>query len=108
MSPAGGSGALIAVQSTSPEFLGLVADRRGGADVARAHLMVQVSPRDAPVVEARLAAMRELTALHQITGEFDLVAVIEASKGDELERAVERIRALDGVRRLQASLMKPR
>ena len=99
---------MIAVQSTSPEFLGRVADRHAKADVARAHLMVQVAPRDAPMVEAQLAAMGELTALHQITGEFDMVVVIEASKADELERAVERIRALDGVRRLQASLMKPR
>jgi DNA-binding Lrp family transcriptional regulator len=52
--------------------------------------------------------MAELTALHQITGAYDLVAVIEAAEPEELERAIERIRALAGVRRTEASWLLAR
>ncbi len=99
-----GSGALIAVQITGPGFLGVAADHSAAA-TPRAHLMMQVAPRDVADVEARLARMDALTALHQITGEYDMVAVVEASGLDELERVVEAIRALSGVRRAQVSML---
>lgn len=98
---------MIAVQTTSLGFLGSVADHRA-APASRAHLMLEVAPRDAAAVEARLAAMAELTALHQVTGDYDLVAVLEAAKVEDLERAVERIRALAGVRRAEASMLLAR
>ena len=70
--------------------------------------MLEVSPHDAASVEADLVAMAELTALHQITGIYDLVAVIEAAEPEALERAVERIRALAGVRRAETSMLLAR
>ena len=70
--------------------------------------MLEVAPRDAAAVEARLIAMAELTALHQITGDYDLVAVVEAARLEDLERAVDRIRGLAGVRRAEASMLLAR
>lgn len=98
---------MIAVQTTSLGFLGAAADHVA-TPASRAHLMLEVAPRDAAAVEARLVAMDELTALHQITGAYDLVAVIEAAEPEDLERAVERIRALTGVRRAEASMLLAR
>lgn len=70
--------------------------------------MLEVAPRDAAAVEARLLAMAELTALHQITGDYDLVVVVEAARAEDLELTVKRIRALTGVRRAEASILLPR
>jgi len=70
--------------------------------------MLEVAPRDAAEVEARLVAMAELTALHQITGDYDLVAVVEAAEVEDLERALEQIRALVGVRRSETSIVLAR
>uniref|UniRef100_B0SX95 Transcriptional regulator, AsnC family n=1 Tax=Caulobacter sp. (strain K31) TaxID=366602 RepID=B0SX95_CAUSK len=98
---------MIAVQTTGLGFFGALADR-AATSVSRAHLMLEVAPRDAAAVEARLAAMVELTALHEITGDFDLVAVIEAGRPEDLERAIERIRGLEGVRRAESSLLLAR
>lgn len=95
---------MIAVRTTSLGFLGSVADH-GATAASRAHLMLEVAPRDAVEVEARLVAMTELTALHQITGDYDLVAVVEAAEVEDLNRAVERIRTLVGVRRSETSML---
>lgn len=92
---------------TSLGFLGHAADHVTNP-APRAHLMLEVAPRDAAAVEARLIAMAELTALHQITGAYDLVAIIEAAEPEDLERAVARIRALVGVRRAEASMLLAR
>ncbi len=96
---------MIAVQITGPGFLGVAADRQ--STMPRAHLMMQVSPRDTARVESQLADMAELTALHQITGEYDLIAVVEANRPEDLKRTVDRIRALAGVRRALASMVLP-
>lgn len=98
---------MIAIQTTGLGFLGFAADHAATA-ATRAHLMLEVAPRDAASVEAGLSAMVELTALHQITGEYDLVAVIEAIRLEDLEKAVARIRALKGVRRAEASILRAR
>ena len=97
---------MIAVEIASPAFLGVAADR--GDAALRVHVMIQVAPRDAAEVGARLAEMTELTALHQITGDYDLVAVVEAGRAEDLERTVDRIHALAGGRHALASVVLPR
>ncbi len=98
---------MIAVQTTGLGFLGSAAEH-AATSASRAHLMLEVAPRDAAAVEAGLVAMTELTALHQITGDYDLVAVIETARLEDLERVVERIRTLAGVRRAEASMLLAR
>lgn len=98
---------MIAVQITGPGFLGVAADHDAAA-TPRAHLMMQVAPRDFADVEARLAEIAGLTALHQISGDFDLLAVVEAARPEDLERTVETIVNLAGVRRAQAAMIAPR
>lgn len=96
---------MIAVQIAGLGFLGIAADR--GDAALRAHVMIQVAPHDAIEVGTQLADMAELTALHQITGEYDLVAVVEAERAEDLQRTLERIRALNGVGLAQASMVIP-
>jgi len=97
---------VIAVEIAGPGFLGVAADR--GDAALRAHVMIRVAPRDTADVSHRLSQMSELTALHQISGDYDLVAVVEARKPDDLERTVDRIQAMSGVKQAQASVVLPR
>ncbi|MDR6625853.1 DNA-binding Lrp family transcriptional regulator [Caulobacter segnis] len=48
-------------------------------------------------VERDLADLAGLTALHQISGDYDLVAVVEASRAEALDALVARITRMRGV-----------
>lgn len=48
-------------------------------------------------VERDLAGLAGLTALHQISGDYDLVAVVEAAQAEALEALIARITRLRGV-----------
>lgn len=95
---------MIAIPISDPGFLGAAVDVR---PAHTAHLMVRAAPRDVARIEHQLARMGELTALHQITGEYDLVAVIRAPRPEALSQAVARVRALDGVCEVMASVLLP-
>lgn len=95
---------MIAIPASDPGFLGAAPD---GEPAHMAHLMLRAASRDVARIERQLASMGELTALHQITGEYDLVAVIRAPQAEALTEAVARVRALDGVREVMASVLSP-
>ncbi|HJV40254.1 Lrp/AsnC ligand binding domain-containing protein [Caulobacter sp.] len=91
---------------TGPGFLGLAADA-GRSDLHRAHVMLRLALRDAADVEDALAGIAELTALHRITGDYDLVAIVEAPQADRLDALIARITTLRGVRAASASRLLP-
>jgi DNA-binding Lrp family transcriptional regulator len=81
--------------------LGSDYDRR----LIRAQVMIKVQLKLAKVTEDELAAIAELSALHAISGEYDLIAVIEAETVSELNALIDRIGALDGVERTTSSIL---
>ncbi|CAN5213099.1 Lrp/AsnC family transcriptional regulator [soil metagenome] len=81
--------------------LGSDYDRR----LIRAQVMIKVQLKLAKVTEDELAAIAELSALHAISGEYDLIAVIEAETVSELNTLIDRIGALDGVERTTSSVL---
>ena len=81
--------------------LGSDYDRR----LIRAQVMIKVQLKLAKVTEDELAAIAELSALHAISGEYDLIAVIEAETVNELNALIDRIGALDGVERTTSSIL---
>uniref|UniRef100_B0SX92 Transcriptional regulator, AsnC family n=1 Tax=Caulobacter sp. (strain K31) TaxID=366602 RepID=B0SX92_CAUSK len=81
--------------------LGSDYDRR----LIRAQVMIKVQLKLAKVTEEQLAAIAELSALHAISGEYDLIAVIEAETVGELNTLIDRIGALDGVERTTSSIL---
>jgi DNA-binding Lrp family transcriptional regulator len=92
---------------TGPGFLGVAADA-GRAARHRAHVMLRTTRRDMAEIERALAEIGELTALHQISGDYDLVAVFEASQAETLDGLVARITRLRGVSASMTSrLMAP-
>lgn len=81
--------------------LGSDYDRR----LIRAQVMIKVQLKLAKATEDQLAAIAELSALHAISGEYDLIAVIEAETVSDLNSLIDRIGALDGVERTTSSVL---
>lgn len=71
----------------------------------RAQVMIKVQLKLAKATEAQLAEIAELSALHAISGEYDLSAVVEAETVSELNDLIDRIGALDGVERTTSSVL---
>ena len=71
----------------------------------RAHMMIKVQPKLTREVERALAAHPELTTLHAISGEYDLIAEIEAADPEALNELIDRIGMLDGIARTTSSII---
>jgi DNA-binding Lrp family transcriptional regulator len=71
----------------------------------RAQIMLKVAPRLTQALEQKLIAMPELIAIHAISGEYDMIAVVEAEGVAALNRVVDRIGLLDGVEKTTTSIL---
>lgn len=82
---------------------------RVGADydrsLVRAHVMIKLSPKLTAETEAALSAIPELSALYSISGENDLIAMIEAVDLGELDTLIDTIGMLDGVEKTTSSII---
>lgn len=71
----------------------------------RAHVLITVFAKLAARVETELRNIPEVRALHSVSGQFDMIAVITAPSIGELDRAIDRIGALEGVERTMSSII---
>lgn len=81
--------------------IGLRHDQR----LIRAHVMIKLIPKLTRQTEAALVAMPGLTALHSISGEHDMIAVIEGANVGELDALIDAIGMLDGVEKTNTSII---
>ncbi|WP_421731124.1 Lrp/AsnC family transcriptional regulator [Brevundimonas sp.] len=73
--------------------------------LVRAHVMMKLSPKLTAETEKALAAIPELSALYSISGENDLIAMIEAVDLEELDKLIDVIGMLDGVEKTTSSII---
>ena len=82
---------------------------RLGADyderLIRAQIMLKVAPRLTQTLERKLMQMPELIVLHAISGEYDMIIVVEAEGVSALNDVVDRIGVLDGVEKTTTSIL---
>lgn len=71
----------------------------------RAHVLIKVSGKLARATERQLQAMPEITALHAISGVYDLIAELEAASAAELNELIDRIGELQGVEKTTSSIL---
>lgn len=71
----------------------------------RAQVMMKVAPRLTQTLERKLMALPELIVIHAISGEYDMIAVIEAEGVAALNAVVDRIGLLDGVEKTTTSIL---
>ncbi len=71
----------------------------------RAHVMIKTLPRQGQAAEAGLSGIAEVSAIYAISGEYDIIAMVEASNSVEMNELLDRIGLLDGVERTTTSII---
>ncbi|KAF1067215.1 MAG: Regulatory protein AsnC [Pseudomonas citronellolis] len=73
--------------------------------LVRAHVLVTALPKLSQQVVQGLEKIGEVRTLHSVSGQFDLIAVVEARSIQDLDAVLDRIGALDGVERTMSSII---
>lgn len=76
--------------------------RRG---LIAAHVLVEVEQRLTAQLSRALQAIPQISALYAISGDFDLIVVLEAQGTEALSQLLDQISSLDGVIRTKSSVI---
>lgn len=71
----------------------------------RAHMMIKTMPRFHREVEQALAALTQVQAIHAISGEYDIIAMLEAEDSAQLNELIDEVGLLEGVERTTTSVI---
>ncbi len=71
----------------------------------RAHVMIKTLPRLCQEVEISVADISEVSAVYAISGEYDIIVMVEAADSIEMNELINRIGLLDGVERTTTSII---
>jgi len=71
----------------------------------KAHILITIRPKSLTQVTAALKRIVQLSELHAISGNFDLIAMIAAPSIGELDTLIDKIGGLDGVERTLSSII---
>lgn len=71
----------------------------------RAHMMIKALPRYRREVEQSLGMIGSVQAIHAISGEYDIIAMIEADGSAQLNEIIDNIGLLDGIERTTTSVI---
>lgn len=63
----------------------------------RAHVMIKTLPRFHREAELALAKISQVSAIHAISGEYDIIAMLEAESNSQLNELIDDIGLLEGV-----------
>lgn len=75
------------------------------ASRVRAHMMIKTLPRYHREVETALGGFAQVQAVHAISGEYDIIAVLEAEDSAQLNELIDEIGLLQGVERTTTSVI---
>lgn len=107
----GVSRATVYARMTRLEQQGVIAGytvRTGGEydrRLVRAHVMIKLRPKLTQETERALVGMRAVTSLYSISGEHDMIAMIEGADVGEIDRLIDEIGMLDGVDKTTSSII---
>lgn len=74
-------------------------------NLVRAHILVTALPKLSASVEAVLRRIPEVRTLHSVSGNFDMIIIVEAPSVRDLDALIDRIGALEGVERTLSSII---
>ena len=74
-------------------------------NLVKAHVLVTALPKLAAKVEAALKKIPWVRTLHSVSGQFDMIVIVEAPSIQELDRLLDQIGALEGVERTMSSII---
>lgn len=70
-----------------------------------AHVAIAAEQKASSVVSAELMKIEQVSAVHAISGEFDMIAVIHARNTEQLSRLIDHIGNISGVVRTNTSVI---
>ncbi|HET9535324.1 MAG TPA: Lrp/AsnC family transcriptional regulator [Mesorhizobium sp.] len=71
----------------------------------RAHVLVTVTPKLAERVVASLHAIPSVRTVHSVSGNFDMIVIVESPSIGDLDSLIDRIGVLEGVERTLSSII---
>lgn len=71
----------------------------------RAHVLLNVDPKQAAAVVHALKKMPQVRALHTISGLHDMIAMVVADGMDAMDAQIDTIAAVEGVERTTTSIL---
>ena len=71
----------------------------------RAHVLVTVTPKLADKVVAALRAIPAVRTLHSVSGNFDMIVIVESPSISDLDTLIDTVGSLDGVERTLSSII---
>jgi DNA-binding Lrp family transcriptional regulator len=74
-------------------------------NLVKAHVLVTALPKFAVRVETSLRKIPWVRTLHSVSGQFDMIVIVEAPSIQELDRLLDEIGALEGVERTMSSII---
>lgn len=75
------------------------------ASRVRAHMMIKTLPRYHREVEQALAVLSQVQAIHAISGEYDIIAMLEAEDSTQLNELIDDVGLFEGVERTTTSVI---
>ena len=73
--------------------------------LVRAHVLVTVTPKLAERVVASLHAIPSVRTVHSVSGNFDMIVIVESPSIGDLDSLIDRIGVLEGVERTLSSII---
>lgn len=73
--------------------------------LVRAHVLLTVTPKLADRVVRELRALAAVQTLHSVSGNFDMIVIVESPSISDLDRLIDRIGAMEGVERTLSSII---
>ena len=86
-------------------YSAVLGDKAAPLGVLRAHVLIEVGARDLPRLVAHLKGRPDIRRCYTASGQYDLVAMIEANSTEQLDATLDWIGAIPGVRRTVTSLL---
>lgn len=84
---------------------GVRLSERYASSLIRAHILITIAPKALSQVVSALERLKPVTALHSVSGNFDLIALLAAPSILELDQAIDEIGNIDGVERTLSSII---
>ena len=73
--------------------------------LVRAHVLLTVTPKLADKVVRALQAQPPVRTLHSVSGNFDMIVIVDAPSIRDLDMLLDQIGAMDGVERTLSSII---
>ena len=73
--------------------------------LVKAHVLLTVTPKLADKVVRALQALPSVRTLHSVSGNFDMIVIVDAPSIRDLDALLDQIGAMDGVERTSSSII---